>query len=165
MASTSPTNTYGTYLMVKNLTYSNSTWSASSGGTSTYQKLVDIKDYPNLGGDPELLETTTLSDKMQTNILGIQSSDLLQFTANYVLSDFKKLKALEDYIALNGDADFEIWFSQSALSTPASPTTDAVDGEFAFKGKISSYPIGKGVNEVKEIQVSIANSTVITQLQ
>ena len=31
---------------------------------STYAKLVDIKDFPDLGGAPEMLETTTLSDKM-----------------------------------------------------------------------------------------------------
>ena len=27
-------------------------------GTSTYEKLVDIKDFPDLGGAPEMLETT-----------------------------------------------------------------------------------------------------------
>ena len=38
----------------------------ASGGT--YTKLIDIKDFPDLGGAPEMLETTTLSDKMQTYI-------------------------------------------------------------------------------------------------
>ena len=52
----------------------------SSG--DTYEKLVDIKDFPDLAGAPEMLETTTLSDPMQTYIPGIQS-DALEFTANY----------------------------------------------------------------------------------
>ena len=44
-------------------------------GTSptALQKLVDIKDFPDLGGAPELLETTTLSDSSQTFINGVQS--------------------------------------------------------------------------------------------
>ena len=66
---------------------------AASGGT--YTKLVDIKEFPDLGGDPEMLETTTLSDKMQTYIAGIQSMDGLSFTANYTLTDYKALKAKE----------------------------------------------------------------------
>jgi hypothetical protein len=48
---------------------------------STYQvflmlgeeKLIDIKDFPDLGGAPETLDTTTLSDNMTTSIPGIQS--------------------------------------------------------------------------------------------
>ena len=59
--------------------------------TSTYTKLVDIKDFPDLGGAPEMLETTTLSDKMQTYIPGIQSIDALEFTANYTKEDYDKL--------------------------------------------------------------------------
>ena len=42
--------------------------------TSTYEKLVDIKEFPDLGGEPEMLETTTLSDNMQTYIAGIPVS-------------------------------------------------------------------------------------------
>ena len=30
--------------------------------SETWSKLIDIKDFPDLGGSPELLETTTLSD-------------------------------------------------------------------------------------------------------
>ena len=48
----------------------------------TYKKLIDIKEFPDLGGEPEMLETTTLSDSMQTYIAGIQSMDGLSFSAN-----------------------------------------------------------------------------------
>ena len=53
-----------------------------------WSKLIDIKEFPDLGGEPEMLETTTLSDNMQTYIAGIQSLDGLSFTANYTLTDF-----------------------------------------------------------------------------
>ena len=53
-------------------------------GTSeiTWSKLIDIKDYPDLGGTPEMLETTTLSDGSQTYIPGI-----FHFGTPVVLSD------------------------------------------------------------------------------
>ena len=35
-----------------------------------WSKLIDIKEFPDLGGEPEMLETTTLSDNMQTYIAG-----------------------------------------------------------------------------------------------
>ena len=47
------TSSYKSFLMKK-------------GTGDTYEKLVDIKDYPDIGGSPETLETTTLSDSMQT---------------------------------------------------------------------------------------------------
>ena len=53
----------------------------STDGT-TYEKLIDIKDFPDLGGAPEMLETTTLTDGMQTYIPGIQSLDAMEFNAN-----------------------------------------------------------------------------------
>ena len=34
----------------------------------SYTKLVDIKDFPDLGGAPEMLETTTLADDAKTYI-------------------------------------------------------------------------------------------------
>ena len=54
-------STYKVFLMKK----------ADSG--EQWSKLIDIKEFPDLGGEPEMLETTTLSDNMQTYIAGIQS--------------------------------------------------------------------------------------------
>ena len=113
---------------------------------STYTKLIDIKDFPDLGGAPEMLETTTLSDNMQTYIPGIQSLDALEFTANYTLTDFKKIKAME-----GKDTAFAVWFG-----------ADGADGKFEFNGQISAFPVGGGVNEVVGMTISIAPSTPIT---
>ncbi|HHZ02043.1 MAG TPA: phage tail protein, partial [Tissierellia bacterium] len=64
-------------------------------GTSpeSLNKKIDIKNFPDLGGAPEMLETTTLSDDTQTYILGIQSLDALEFTANYTKEDFEAVLA------------------------------------------------------------------------
>ena len=124
-------STYGIYLMHK--------------VSDAYEKLIDIKDFPDLGGAPEMLETTTLSDKMQTYIPGIQSLDGLEFTANYTKADFTKLKALE-----GKDESYAVFFGE-----------DGADGKFEFKGGLSVFPVGGGVNEVVGMTISIAPSTPI----
>lgn len=134
-------STYKIFLMMK--------------GESAYEKLVDIKDFPDLGGAPEMLETTTLSDKMQTYIPGIQSLDALEFTANYTKTDFTTLKALEGQ-----EKEFAVWFGATESGTTLTP--DGSDGKFEFKGQLSVFPVGGGVNEVVDMTITIAPSTPIT---
>lgn len=123
--------------------------------SSAYEKLVDIKDFPDLGGSPEMLETTTLSDKMQTYIPGIQNLDALEFTANYTKTDFAALKALEGQ-----ELDLAVWFGGTEEANVLTPTGS--DGKFEFKGQLSVYPVGGGVNEVVDMTITIAPSTPIT---
>ena len=134
-------STYKSFLMVKN--------------SSTWEKLIDIKSFPDLGGSPELLETTTLSDPMTTQILGIQSLDALEFECNYTKEDYTKLKAME-----GTDKEFAVWLGGSEAGGAATPTGS--DGKFEFGGQLSVYVNGGGVNEVVNMTVSIAASTPIT---
>lgn len=130
-------STYKSYLMYKK--------------TSTWEKLIDIKSFPDLGGSPELLETTTLSDPMTTQIMGIQSLDALEFECNYTLADYTKLKEME-----GEDMEFAVWLGGDG----SAPTGE--DGKFEFNGQLSVYVNGGGVNEVVNMTVSIAASTPIT---
>ena len=124
-------------------------------GTSDYEKLVDIKDFPDLGGSPEMLETTTLSDKMQTYIPGIQSLDALEFNANYTKDKYTELKALEGQ-----ELNLSVWFGGTETANDVTPTGN--DGKFNFKGQLSVFVVGGGVNEVVGMTVAIAPSTPIT---
>lgn len=135
-------STYKIFLMVK-------------GTGDTYSKLIDIKDFPDLGGAPEMLETTTLSDNMQTYIPGIQSLDALEFTANYTKADFTTLKGME-----GTEKDFAVWFGGTESGGVLTP--DGSDGKFEFKGQLSVFPVGGGVNEVVDMTITIAPSTPIT---
>lgn len=105
-----------------------------------------------------MLETTTLSDPMQTFIAGIQTLDTsgLQFTCNYTKSDFTTLKALES----ETDHDFAVWFGATTSNSVDTPTGS--DGKFEFTGQLSVFPNGGGVNEVVNMTVSIAPSSKIT---
>lgn len=133
-------STYKIYLMKKT--------------TDSYEKVIDIKDFPDLGGAPEMLETTTLSDNMQTYIPGIQSLDALEFTTNYTKDDYTKLKALEGI-----DHEYAVWFG--GTETGGVMTPSGTDGKFEFHGQLSAFPVGGGVNEVVDMTITIAPSTPI----
>ena len=130
----------------------------STDGETTWTKVIDIKDFPDLGGTPEMLETTTLSDGMQTYIPGIQSLDALEFTSNYTLEDYKKLKGMK-----GTEKHFAVWFGGTESGDTVTPT--GTDGKFKFKGQLSVYPVGGGVNEVVDMKISIAPSTPITMVE
>lgn len=125
------------------------------GTTGDWTKLIDIKEFPDLGGEPEMLETTTLSDNMQTYIAGIQSLDGLSFSANYDVTDFKTLKALE-----GAKNSYAVWFGGTEAAGVVTPTGS--NGKFSFDGELSVYPVGGGVNEVVGMTITIAPSTPIT---
>lgn len=134
-------NTYKTALMKK-------------GSGSSYEKLVDIKSYPDLGGTPEMLETTTLSDKGQTFIPGIDSADALEFTANYTKTDYETLLDLKGQ-----ELDLAVWFGGTESAGVFTPTGS--DGKFAFKGYVSVVANGGDVNAVREMTISIAPSSAV----
>ena len=133
-------STYKTFLMTKE--------------TNTWKKVIDIKEFPDLGGTPEMIEITTLSDKVQRNIPGVQSLDALEFTANYTLTDYKALKALE-----GTEKEFAVWFGGTENGDTVTP--NGSDGKFKFKGQLSVYTNGGGTNEVVEVTISIAASSAI----
>ena len=113
-------STYKVFLMKKGTT------------GDTYEKLIDIKEFPDLGGAPEMLETTTCSDPAQTYIKGIQSQDALEFTANYTKEDYDKLSKLSGI-----ETDYSVWFGGTETAGKATPTGS--DGKYDFKGDLSVY--------------------------
>lgn len=135
-------STYKVFLMHK----------ANGGGA--YTKLLDIKEFPDLGGDPELLETTTLSDKMQTFIMGIQTADGLAFPANYDKTKYAELKGME-----GKELDLAVWFG--GTETDGVVTPDGSNGKFSFKGELFAKVNGGGVNEVVGMTVTVAPSSPI----
>ena len=105
-------------------------------------KVIDIKDFPDMLGAPEQLETTTLSDAAQTFIGGIRQTSDLTFTYNYTKEDFTKLEA-DAGKALH----YALIFSDGS--------------KFTWEGQHSSGLPGKGVNEVIEAQVVCSASTAV----
>ena len=109
----------------------------------TVAKVVDIKDFGDLIGEPNLLETTTLSDAQVTNIPGIRSGDSIPFTCNYTKADFDKVYADE-----GKQLFYELDFSDGSV--------------FAWQGQHTVGVPGKGVDEVLEFTINVAASTPVT---
>jgi hypothetical protein len=126
----------------------------TGSGTVTYSKLIDIKDFPDLGGSPDALETTTLSDGAQTYIPGIQSTEALEFTANYSATDYQTLKELT-----GTKTPFAVWFGATVSSGVVTPTGS--DGKFAFEGYLDVHISGGGVNEVVDMVITIIPASTI----
>jgi hypothetical protein len=120
-------------------------YDSSATETPNWTDICDIKDFPDLGGAPDMLETTTLSDSAKTYIAGIKDQQAIEFTANYDEDDM-------DAIALlTGTKKFQLWFGAAGAS-----------GKFAWSGTISTYVVGAGVNEVVDMKIIIVPSTPIT---
>lgn len=123
----------------------------SADGT-TYSKLLDIKDYPDVVNPPEQLQATTLTDEQHWYIPGVKDNGgNIEFTANYTASDFSTVQALEGV-----EAYFAIWFGDN------SGTPDGHNGKFAFKGYPYAAKKGGGVNEVSEMTVGVIPTTAIS---
>lgn len=109
---------------------------------SAVAKVIDVKDFPDLVGTPNLLECTSLSDASQVFIPGIKSAEILSFTFNYTKADFQAVKADE--------------------AKPLFYSLEFSDGSvFAWQGQHTVGLPGKGVDEVLEATVNIAPSTAV----
>lgn len=142
-ASTTPIGTMRTYLMYK----------ATSAAT-TYTKLVDIKNFPDLGGEPERIDVTTLSDLMRKYVPGVQDIASMQITANYIAGDYAKVKAL------NGkQTEYAIWIGGTTSGNTETPTGD--DGKFSWTGDIDVFKAGADVNAAQDMTITMFPSTEI----
>ena len=102
-----------------------------------------------------MLETTTLSDKMQTYVAGIQSLEAMTFTANYEKDKFTTLQGLE-----HKQEKYAVWLGGTESGGVVTPSGS--EGKFSFTGELSAFLTGGGVNEVRNMTITIAPSTVIT---
>lgn len=137
-----PINTYMSYLM-------------TSEDGATWTKLIDIKEFPDLGSTPPTLDTTTLSDNMHTYINDIaDTGGGLEFNLNYSKEDYAKLSEIS-----GKEKNYAIWFG--GKDEQGTVTPDGSHGKFTFKGILSVWKKGGGVGAVQEMGISIAPSTVI----
>ena len=118
------------------------------GTGETYEKLVDIKTFPDMGAAPTLLEVTTLSDSAQKFISGVQAMAAMEFTANYTDTDFAAVIA-----KAGASQDYELDFG-----------TDGANGKFRWSGEHTAWVVGGGINAVVDMKMSIVPSTKITKV-
>lgn len=121
--STEPTNTSMTYLKVYE--------------GSAYTDLFPVKSTPDLGSAPSKLETTDLSSTRKEYIQGLQDSDDLEFTCNYIKANYDKALKLVGkmgYFRLDygeDGAEGQTWIKGTPYCFKTGSEADAVR-EFTF---------------------------------
>lgn len=110
---------------------------------SDFAKLLDITEYPDLGGEKEKLDVTTLSDKKKRTINGIEDVNDLNFKAWYEKTDYEKLLAIQEA----GTVDkYQLWFGENGE-----------DGIWEWEGIMAVYPNSGSSNNAREMSFSITD--------
>lgn len=117
--------------------------SYKAAGASTFVELKDLQEIPELGGDVEAIEITTLADSAHMYTDGIKNyGDSLAFVFLYETEQFETLQALE------GTSSWEVSLPDGTTCT--------------FDGTSSVKLAGVGVNAVLTYTLSIKpNSAMI----
>lgn len=109
--------------------------------TPQYKKVADIIDYPDLFGDIETIETTTMSNlRARTYKRGLMSTDSLPFTAKYDKELFSAIDALSET-----EHDFALIFKQD-------------NSVFQWRGDITVGLTGAGVSELAQMTITLTAS-------
>ena len=111
--------------------------------SDTFEKLVDITEYQDLGGEKEKLDVTTLSDKKKRTINGIEDTGDLNFKSWYEKADYQKLLAIQE----SGKVEtYQIWFGE-----------EGIDGKWEWSGVMAVYPNSGSSNNAREMSFSITD--------
>lgn len=140
-AATAPISTYKTYLMYK----------ATTAATQ-YTKLVDIKSFPDLGGEPERIDVTTLSDRVRHYTPGVEDLSSFQFSCNYIAADYQKIQALEGQ-----QRDYAIWVGATTSNGVDTPTGE--NGQWSWTGDVRVFKAGGDVNAAQDMTVTMYPNT------
>lgn len=116
-------------------------YNSGTAETPTWTQLCSIKGIPQIGGEPEQIETTTLDDSVTTNIDGIQSQDAMSMTNNYEPEVYDTIKALE-----GTEKQLSIWLGNDGTGAK---------GKFTGKGKVSVYINEADTNAVVEMTIVV----------
>ena len=129
-------------------------YSATESGT--FAKLNGLFEFPDLGGEPDQIDVTNLSDSSFKYIHGLKDYGSLTFGFIYdgmgSGSNYKILRDLEE-------AGATIYWK---VVIPAAGDQGATGITFSFTGVPAVYMSGTGVNSRLEFQLSVALDSDIT---
>lgn len=121
----------------------------NSAAGSSYTKVANLQEFPDIGADVESIDVTTLDDEFRHYIPGVKDTGgALTFVLLYETSE---------YNTLDGQKDSEYYWK---LEFPSS-TSGKVD-TFTWKGYGVPGVIGHGVNEALTFNLNVLPTTDIT---
>lgn len=117
--------------------------------TTDYVALPDLQEIPDVGGEADNVEVTTLDDAAKRYVAGIKDYGNLEFTFLYDnssnTSSYRVLRGLEDAGTI---ADFKITLPDTT--------------EFAFSGSVSTTIAGAGVGDALTFKAKVTLNTDIS---
>jgi len=127
----------------------------SSDSGSTYSKLIDITNYPDLNQAPETIDVTTLSDWMHVYILGLENSGgQMEFSTWLTAADMTTISAL------TGEQYLSLWIGGTKSGNTITPTGSILKRD--FKGYVTYVINGAGTDEAAPASLVITNTTAYT---
>lgn len=118
-----------------------------------WYKVVDIKDYPAMGGSPEKIEATTLTNETSTFVTGVQTLDAFEFLANFTQEEYAAIRSYQTAA--------KIFKFALAFGKP-NGTTYGNLGVFTWNGQLSIWVEGGSVNGVREMKIYVSAATEVT---
>ena len=118
-------------------------------GSVDFTKLLDIISVPDIGGDVETLDVTSLSHRKRRNMNGIQGTSSLQFGAYYTPEICIMLEAMAkaDLEKSNDNLDmYQIWFGN-----------DGEKGKYEWEGRLVSYIPSYDINAAIPLTLTISD--------
>lgn len=115
-------------------------YKATAGGT--YAKLIDITEFPDLGGTPEQIDVTTLTNTTRQYIQGVKDTSDVNFTANFDKTAYETINGLTT------TTYFQVLMADGSA--------------FQFTGTASAYVNGGGVNEAVTMTITIYPTSDVT---
>jgi len=125
---------------------------AASGAASFGAALIDVNDMPDLEGENEEIDVTTLSDDARKFVEGLKNNASWVFTANYTKADYETLAALAGI-----DHHYAVYIG----GTSATPT--GADGIFATTGYLSVKKTAAAKGEAHKMSIKIVLTSAVTQ--
>lgn len=107
--------------------------------------LIGIKDFPDLEGEKEEIEVTTLSDDSRVYADGVKNNSSWMYTCNYTKADYETLKALEGLHRY-----YAVFLGPLSGANPSGS-----EGMFVSTGYLSVKKTGGGVNDPHEMSVKV----------
>lgn len=81
---------------------------------ATYIEVAGVKGIPQVGGDPERVDVTTLKDAKRKYIAGIEDTDNLEFAIVYQTENFTTVHAL---VEAGAEAEFKVTYPDGMVVT------------------------------------------------
>lgn len=140
--------TYKTFLME----------GTTSGNTTTWAKLIDIIDTPDLASARDAVDVTTLSDRAYVYVPGLEKgAETLPFNTWYDKAKYDTIKAKRDT-----KCKFAIWLGGTESDGVVMPTGS--EGKFEFEGYPDVTLLAATVNNAHKMRVDVTRASAITKV-